>query len=262
MKRSCIIVWVLIAIVLSGSIFAEGDKVPEDNSKKLVWFDGFGAYHYDDPVDYFNKVLSGELKDPEAQMLLSTFCKDIQKVSSKDVLKIAAELDPLKHTLAIYYPDKKLTEKHRTIIVDHFGDKSSITAAINIKSFAFQIQGPVSQVKGANDINLLLAVPADPEVMKRATNLIVDDDLSLQKELLVAAKSPDWSQHAQISKIGEGGISYLLNLSPGPWIIYMNQRNLIIQCYRFIVKSDTQNDLIAEKISAPPMGKLVFGDAK
>jgi len=87
------------------------------------------------------------------------------------------------------------------------------------------------------------------------------DELNLEKELLLAAKSSDWSQHAQTTNLGEGSISSLFNLSPGRWIIYKNQRNLITQCYCIIVTPDTKNELIADKICYSPRVKLIFGDA-
>ncbi len=245
----------VIAIIFFSAVIWCGVNAAEDSKEKpfqIVWFDGAGLYHSSDPLPYLNDVLSGKVKDPEIQTMLTVVCKDKQTVTHDDIAKIADFLDPLKHTAAFYPLDEARLAAQQKIIRDHFASTVAATGSLNIKSLSFIAQGDVSKLTGAPDTNLLLAIPADPVIIGHTTIEVTDSGFQLEQTLVKAARESEWSSQSQQSTVAIGGVSTLLNLKPGPWIVYLNQKDLITQCYRVLIPSEGKKELVADKPCAPP----------
>lgn len=230
-------------------------KAVAGNGQSIVWFDGEGSYHFEDPLPYLNDVLSGKIIDPEIAAAIASVCRDRKNVTQDDIVGIAGALDPLKHTAAFYPSVESITGSSK-VLLDHFRAPAAAMGSITIRSFGFMAQGPVSQLSGTNRSNLLLAIPADPAVLVKATTEIINDKLQLETVLLKAADSDAWNTMAQKLGIGIGGVSMLRNLKPGPWIFYMNQNDLVTQCYRVIISGGSTKELVLEKVCTGPRKRL------
>ncbi|MBN1879237.1 hypothetical protein JW823_03925 [bacterium] len=252
MRKSAMMSLVILTMTSFVSLAGSIEKEQTTPPAAMVWFDGSGAYHYSDPIPYLNDVLSGKKKDSEIHAVLSTICKDRMEIVPKDLPLIAAAMNPLTQTAAFYPDDSQFITAGTKRIREHFASSAAATGSLSVKSFGFMAQGDSSRLTGVPDSNLLLAIPADPGIVSKATTHVDDSGLRLEKVLLTGADSPEWSGYAQRIPVGIAGMSMLFNLKPGPWIIYLNQKDLITQCYRVIIPVGTNKELIAEDICVPP----------
>jgi hypothetical protein len=250
---------VMLLIVMNMIVYAEGQE--QVKPQKMVWFDGAGTYHYDDPVPYLNKVLAGTVRDQEVLDILKEVCKDQKTIAHAHLPLIAAALEPLKHTFSICYPDENMIKANSRKIREFFESPSAVPGSLTIQTFSFQSRGDVSVLMGGNEGSTLLAIPADPLILKDASNEIDENGLPLEKALLAGAKSDEWSKHSRITNLTPGGTSYLFEMHTGPWIIFMDQGGLITQCYRVIIQPGSKNELIAEKTCCAPRSRFGVKDS-
>lgn len=258
MQRRVFFLLILFIVMTSVAASTAAAESTAGEGLRIVWFDGKGCYHFDDPLPYLNAVLSGKLSDPEIATAIASVCRDRKNVTPDDLQGIAAALDPLKHTAAFYLSIESITASASKLIHDHFAAPAPAPASITIKSFGFTVQGDVSKFSGTDESNLLLAIPADPAVLVKATTESINNELQLETLLLRAADSDAWQTIARKTNIGAGGVSMLMNLKPGPWVFYMNQKDLITQCYRVIIPAGSFKELIADKVCMGPRTRLVF----
>ena len=244
-----------IFVVLLSTVLAEDAE--KQKPEKMVWFDGTGAYHYDDPTTYMNDVLSGKIKDKEVLEILKGVCKEQKTVSYEQLPLIAEALDPLKHTFFLCYPDDKQIEKNSQKIREYFTSELESSGSLTIKTFSFESRGDTS-IFGGSESNTLLAIPADPLILKNATNEMNEQELTLEKALRDGVKTPEWSRFAQGTNLPPTGTIYLFDLHAGPWVIYMDRHGLITQCYRVIIGAGYKNELVAERTCCPPRTKFML----
>lgn len=249
---------ILVSVSLLSILFPIVSAEDAGNAKpeKMVWFDGTGAYHYDDPTAYLNDVLSGKIKDKEVLEILTGVCKEKKTVTYEQLPLISAALDPLKHTFFLCYPDDKQLAANSQKIREFFGTQLESSGSLTIKTFSFETRGDISLLHGGIDSSTLLAIPADPMILKNATNETDKKELPLEKALREGAKSAEWSKFAQMTTLPPEGTTYLFDLHAGPWIIFMDRGGLITQCYRVIVGAGYKNELVAERTCCPPRSKL------
>ncbi len=248
-------VFVMMLIAAIGVLSAEV-RSDDVTSMKMVWFDSSGAYHYSNPLPYLNDVLQGKVENAELRGILKNLSKDAERIEKEHLPLIASAIDPLRHTFALYYPDDELIARTRDKVVNHFSAESETMANVTIRSYSFQIQGNVSMMSMGTGQNILIAVPADPAILTKATNKIVDDELVLFKLLKESTQTDQWKELSQTVQPGPDGTTVLFNLKPGPWIVFIDQSGLITQCYRMVVKPNQPNNLIADKVAAVPRSRI------
>lgn len=252
---------IIIMLLIVMNMVVSAEEKEQVKPQKMVWFDGTGAYHYDDPVPYLNNVLSGAVRDQEVLDVLKEMCKDKKPIVHEHLPLIAAALEPMKHTFSICYPDENMIKNTSQRIREYFDSPSAVAGSLTIRTFSFQSRGDVSVLMGGDENSTLLAIPADPAILKDATNEIGEKGLPMERVLFEGAKSDEWRKHARITNLTPGGTSYLFEMHVGPWIIYMDQGGLITQCYRIVIQPGNKNELIAEKTCCAPRSRFGVKDS-
>jgi len=243
------VICLCLAIAGVPAVAADTGKTPAEDM--TVWFDHTGAYHCGGLVEYMNDVLGETKKDPEFAEVLKVVLPGRKKVTVADLPKIGAGFNPLKHTAAVYISGADYLQAHAKTVKDAFQTPAEASGVLTIKSFGIQGQGNIGMIQGSTPTNLLLAVPADPVMLASATNASMNTAPVMETVFLSARESADWISHAQRSQVMATGVSNLFNLHPGPWIIYMNQNSVIVQCYRVIIAPGS-NNLTADQICFRP----------
>lgn len=243
--------FMVVACVFAGPMWASEKSPVTTEGDSIVWFDSTGAYHYGGLLEYINEVLADTSKDPDFSEILKKTVPGKKTVTVGDLPRIAAAFDPLKHTAAVYIQGAEYLEKHKTLVKDAFKDPAAAPGLLTLKAFGIQGQGNIAMVPGSTQTNLLLAIPADPLILAGAGNTPLNNAPQMEAVFIKASQTPDWQPHARRSQVMSTGVSTLFNLHPGPWIVYMNQYSVIVQCYRVLIQPGS-NELTADQICFRP----------
>ncbi|MBN1296134.1 hypothetical protein JXA80_05090 [bacterium] len=237
------------------SVFATGAAGPEPTQdvdpEAVVWFDGRGAYHQGGLLSYLNNILAGVQSDPCMQAALKKTFPGKARIDMRDVRRLAVALDPLTQPCAILYPDSETLQTTRSALLNHFAQPPQAQGTVTIKSFGIQSQGNVALFPGSSSTNILMALPADPVTLAGASNAVDGHAPVMESVFLRAAAQPEWVGLVRTGQVMATGETNLFNLHPGPWVLYLNQYGVIVQCYRMIVQPGA-NQLIADKTCFQP----------
>ncbi len=224
---------------------------------KMQWFDGSGAFHYDDPIVYINKVLAGEIKDAEISAALKEIKPEIEKVTVSDLQKIADVLQKRQSIAAIFLPgESNLSTDHDTLLKS-FQEKAAqnMFCILRLQGYGMEMKGPIGQL-GGSSTNLVLAVPADPLLIPQLTNEWEGNVRKVELLLTNAAQSEPWSRFASRAIMDSSGSTMLMNMLPGTWLVYVNQYGILTYLYRIIVRTDENPVIVLEKNLGPSMMKV------
>lgn len=244
---------VMLLLVFLAPVSHAG-KVADYSS--AVWFDSTGLFHSGDLLKYLNDVHSGSIKDHQIAKAISAVRKPGKTIKTRHVEKIARQLDPLKHTAAIYTVSSEDMSEHTKTVSEYFANPVGKPGTLDLLYYAIQLQGDAYSISGISDTNIMLALPADPRIASKLSLEIGQEGVpNLQSVMFAAVEHPKWNAMARHAIPPVTGKLKIGGLHPGPWIVFLNQHDCMNFCYRIqILPGKTTKITVTE-----PLWRVVLG---
>jgi hypothetical protein len=235
----------LAAVLLLVSVSSASEP-----AANLKWFDGEGCFHYGDPLQYLNSVLSGNQKDDVLLDAMRTVFPGIQQISIEQLSALSEKLASNHSAAAIYYPDKKIIKKlHKEMISEFDKNKLLPPGSIVIEGFGVKVQGPIQLFKGSSR-NVMIAIPADPKIIEELTDIWKDISPEADRIFDAVLKKKPWKTCASVKIPDPMGRAIFDGLTPGNWLIWVNQFNMLTYLYRVNVETGRETNLQLRRVFA------------
>ncbi|MBN1551700.1 hypothetical protein JW979_09530 [bacterium] len=217
----------------------------EDN---FVWFDVEGLYHQGSPLEYLSTIQSGVIEDPVVKHYLSNFNFVKEGFTSNQLYSFAEALLIAKTSFSIYPMAKdKIDFMHRMLQQQFNAQKNNPKRrSLMIKGYGIKADGPINLL-GTSMTNHVIAVPADPEIVRDIWSLPEITVSAVDEIFVKAASKRPWKELASQAEMTVIGRTEVKNLVPGPWFIWVNQYDMLSYLYRIYIDPENTAEITLTK---------------
>jgi len=230
-------------LLLAPSVIFAGDA-PEI----VVWFDGSGAFRNDSLVDYMNKLLTGSNKDPSILEVIKLKFPDATKLTEDQVDSIRKAINTKNTTAAFYGLTDTPSQGEESTFKTHFKAKlsNSKRSGLKLQGFGIDKHGGIQKYGGSSD-NYIFLIPADPDLISQMIKSGMGNNNQIKVSIKAITEDKFWGEYTSKGTMDLIGKAVFENLVPGPYLVYVNQFDILTYLYRVVISKDQTVTLFLEK---------------
>ncbi len=218
-------------LVCMGFFSAQAGETPQFGP----WFDGDGAFHSESPLDYMNKVNEGKINDQVIREAIKKAFPESTVLTLDQVRKIALNINAAKVNAAFYFKPLAGNPSVRNLLETN--QKTGKTGFIKLAGYGLDTQGGIQKL-GGSTVNIAAIFPADPLFLDILNTEGKIDQDKIQTAVEFANVDPFWSAFSSRTAVDLMGVAYFDRLVPGPYLIWVNQCNILRYLYRVEVEPE------------------------